>query len=370
MRIEKIDIYHVSMPMSSVFRTACGSDEVTEAVFVRLESGGQYGWGEAASGKEPTYSPECAASQFVVSHDIIAPLILGGDIDSGKELTGLLAHIRGNQFAKAGFDMAWWDLHAKQENKPLWDCIGGRKRTVEAGADIGVLESIDDLLDEVDLVVRAGYRRVKLKCRPGWDTVPVKAVRREFPHLTIHVDCNGGYSLADMDIFEAFDRLNLAMIEQPLAYDDLIDHSYLQSRIATPICLDESVTSPAKAAKALSIGACRWINIKPGRVGGITASVAIHDICRDAGFGCWIGGMLESSVGAMHCLALATLPNVLYPNDIFPSERFYARDFGTPPMSLFAPGEFAVPATPGAGAEPDPELLEKWTLEAVSLSIG
>jgi len=367
-RIDRIEIIRAAMPLVTPFRTACGDDAVNETVLVGLWSDGVCGWGEGASGGAPTYAPECAATQFIVSRDFIAPHLAGEDIASGEDLHERLAHIRGNRFAKGAFDLAWWDLHARIEGEPLWNLLGGRRRTVDAGADFGIQDTIDELLDKVTGAVEGGYRRVKLKCRPGWDIDMIRAVREAFPHTTIHVDCNSSYTLEDIEIFEEMDRHNLAMIEQPLAHDDLIDHAVLQERITTPICLDESVNSPDKARKAVMIGACRWINIKPGRVGGITPSLAIHDICRDAGIGCWIGGMLESAVGAMHCLALATLPNILYPSDIFPSERFFAKDLGRPSMKHSGPSQFAVPETPGAGAEPDPEVLEELTVERIEVT--
>ena len=254
------------------------------------------------------------------------------DIQSGRELQERLSGIKGNYFAKAAFDLAWWDLHAKKLGKPLWKIIGGTDPTVEAGADFGIMESINVLIETIARAVRQGYKRVKLKCCPGWDLEMIDAVRKEFPETTFHIDCNSAYTLDDLDMFKRIDRYGLAMIEQPLGYDDLIDHAALQAHIDTPICLDESITSPDKTRKALSIKACRWINIKPGRVGGITPALVIHDICREAGIPCWIGGMLESAVGASHCLALATLPNIRYPSDIFPSDRFFRKDLSIPHM--------------------------------------
>ena len=367
MRIESIELVRVAMPLVYPFRTAFGDDDAVEAVLVRLSSGDSYGWGESAPWKYPAYSPECAATQFVLSRDFIAPLLLGEDIGSGAELQERLSGIKGNPFAKAGFDMAWWDLHAKQLGQPLWKLLGGKDPTVDAGADFGIMESIDSLLETMDTAIQQGYKRVKLKYRPGWELDMVAAVRERFPDATIHVDCNSAYALADMDMFKELDRYNLAMIEQPLGHDDLIDHATLQSNINTPICLDESITSADKARKAIQIEACRWVNIKPGRVGGMTNALAIHNLCEQAGVPCWVGGMLESAVGASHCLALATLPNIRYPSDIFPSERFYKKDLATPPMKHSAPSQFRASDKPGIGAEPDPEALEQCVLERVGL---
>ncbi|MCP4642804.1 MAG: o-succinylbenzoate synthase [bacterium] len=375
MRIETIELIRVAMPLVYPFRTAFGNTETVESVLVRLTSGGIDGWGEAASWQYPAYSPECAAAQFLVSRDIIAPLLLGEDICngrkvcSGRNVQSRLTGIKGNPFAKAGFDLAFWDLNAKHLHQPLWRLIGGQRIVVDAGADFGIMGSIDQLIDAIQGAVDAGYKRVKLKYRPGWDLDMVAAVRERFPDTTFHIDCNSAYSLDDLDMFKELDRFGLAMIEQPLAHDDLIDHATLQAAIKTPICLDESITSPAKARKAIQIGACKWVNIKPGRVGGITNALAIHDLCRDAGVPCWIGGMLESAIGASHCLALATLPNIHYPSDIFPTDRFFERDLGTPPMVHSAASQFSPKPDPGIGAVPDPEMLERCTIEREVLQV-
>ena len=367
MKITRIELFRVAMPLIYPFRTAFGNDETIESVLVRMWSGDAYGWGEAASWRSPAYSPECAAAQFLISKQFIAPLLLGQDLSTGAQLQDRLAGIKGNYFAKGAFDLAWWDLDARSKGQPLWKLLGGVHQTVEVGADFGVMENIAQLLDAIQSAGQRGYKRVKLKFRPGWDLPMIEAVRKSFPKMVFHVDCNSAYRLSDLDMLKQLDRYNLAMIEQPLAHDDLVDHAALQARIATPICLDESITSPAKARQAIQIKACRWINIKPGRVGGITGAVAIHDLAKKAGIPCWIGGMLESAVGACHCLALATLPNIHYPSDIFPTDRFYKEDLADPPMVHSGPGQFRVSREPGVGAEPNPGRLARMTLERAVL---
>jgi O-succinylbenzoate synthase len=240
---------------------------------------------------------------------------------------------------------------------------------VDVGADFGVMETLDLLIETIAEAVDHGYKRVKLKFRPGWDLDMVAAVRAAFPDLVCHVDCNSAYTLDDMSLFEALDEYGLAMIEQPLMFDDLIDHATLQSRLETPICLDESITSVSKARKAIQIEACRWINIKPPRVGGLTNAIAIHDLAQRQGVPCWVGGMLESAVGASHCLALATLPNFKYPADVFPSARFFTRDLGHPPMVHSGPSQFRASDVPGVGAAPDPEMLARETIEQATITI-
>jgi len=363
MRIDSIDIYRVDMPLIYPFRTAFGDDDSIESMLVRFKSGDCYGWGESAPWKLPAYSPECSKAQYIISRDFVAPLLLGRDISSESELQALLSGLKGNYFAKAAFDLAWWDLHAKLLGKPLWKVIGGKNPVVDVGADFGIMEDIGLLIETIQAAVHQGFKRVKLKYRPGWELEMVEAVRKAFPDTVFHIDCNSAYTLNDIDMFKQLDKYNLAMIEQPLAHDDLIDHAVLQAHIKTPVCLDESITSPDKARKALQIKACRWINIKPGRVGGITHALIINSLCEKAHVPCWIGGMLESAVGASHCLALATLPNMQYPSDIFPSDRFYHDDLAAPAMKLSAPSQFTAGNEPGVGVEPVPEYLEKLTLE-------
>lgn len=367
MKIRRIELYRVAMPLVYPFRTAFGNDDTIESVLVKMVSDDGYGWGESAPWRTPGYSPEWAAGMYLLLRDILAPLLLGQEISSGDALQARLSGCKGNRFAKAGLDLAWWDLEARRLALPLWSLLGGTRQTVDVGADFGIMEDLDGLLAVIDTAVRTGFTRVKLKYRPGWEEEMVATVRAAFPTTTFHVDCNSAYRIGDAPMFTRLDRYELAMIEQPLEHDDLIDHATLQRQLDTPICLDESIVSAAHARKAIEIGACRWVNIKPGRVGGLTEAVAIHNLCREAGIPCWIGGMLESSVGAMHCLALATLPNILYPSDVFPTERFYARDLGMPPMTLSGPGQMTAPATPGAGAEPDLEQLARLTLESVVL---
>jgi O-succinylbenzoate synthase len=274
-----------------------------------------------------------------------------------------LALVKGNYFAKAALDLAWWDLFARRQGQPLYRILGGSRDTVTVGADFGVMDTIDVLLEKIGEAVQAGFQRVKLKFRPGWDLPMLRAVRQAFPNTVFHIDCNSGYRLEDGALFAAVDELGLAMIEQPLGHDDLLDHAALQKQIRTPICLDESITSLDRARQAIEVGACRYMNIKPGRVGGLTHAVAIHDLCRQHGIPCWVGGMLESAVGAAHCLALATLPNFTYPADIFPSSRFYRQDLAEPPIVLSGPSHVRALDSPGIGTAPHPERLARLTVD-------
>lgn len=358
MRIDSIEVYLAKMPLITPWRAGHGDEAAIESVFVKMVSGKLAGWGESSPLATPTYSPEWSHGVYLTVSRYLAPLLLGKDIGSGKELQGLLAPVKGNQFAKSALDQAWWDLDARSRSEPLWKALGGAAATVKVGADFGVKNSVGELLDAIGGAVKAGYLRVKLKYRPGWALEMIRAVRAEFPDHVFHVDCNSTYTLADIDMFRELDTHRLAMIEQPLMHDDLLDHSELQKKISTPICLDESVTSVSKARKAIALGSCGWINIKPGRVGGLTNALEIHDLCMKAGVPCWVGGMLESSLGAHQCLALATLPNFTYPNDIFPSSTYYTTDLSDPPIELSGVSQVTAPDAPGCGAAPNPRRLQ------------
>lgn len=364
MRIDAIELHHVAMPLIYPFRTFFGDDDCIESVLVRMVSGDVWGWAETSPLQAPTYSPEYAHGVFEMIRDWLGPRLLGQDIRTGEELQRALGGIKGNYFAKGGLDMAWWDLHARIQGIPLWRALGGTRQEVEVGADLGVMETIDALLAEVDKAVTTGFKRLKLKYRPGWELEMVAAVRGAYPQLAMHVDCNSGYTLDALPMFRALDRYGLVMIEQPLAHDDLLDHATLQASIRTPICLDESITTPARARQAIALKACGWVNIKPARVGGLTNALAIHDICRAAGIPNWVGGMLESAVGQAHNLALATLPNIRYPSDIFPTSRFYAEDLGERDVLLSGSSLMRASDTPGSGCEPNPERLRKMARES------
>ncbi|MGD9644541.1 MAG: o-succinylbenzoate synthase [Pirellulales bacterium] len=376
MRIDAIELYHVQMPLKEPWRTAYGEDAAAETVLARLDGDGATAWAESTPLAAPTYSPEWAGGVFACVRDWFAPAVVGQRIGEPAELPALLAHFKPNPFAKGLLDAACWTLAAQLAGRPLHDQLGGARRPVDVGADFGVRDSIGELLTAIGEAQARGFTRVKLKIRRGWDIDVLRAVRNEFPTLRMHVDCNGGYSLADMELLCRLDDFALAMIEQPLDGDDLIDHAQLQQQIRTPICLDESIISLRRAELAIELGSCRVINIKPGRVGGLTPAMAILAAAREAGVDCWVGGMLESAIGARMNLALATCEGFTYPADLFPSSRFFARDLARPELALdsaasggsstedaAAVGPTMTPLdVPGTGATPDPELLDLWTV--------
>ncbi len=371
MRIDSIDIYHVAMPLIYPWRTAYGEDAAVESVLLCTRSEGLAAWSEVAPLAAPCYSPEWAGGVFACLSKWMAPAVVGHEFCSPQEVQRRLSVFKGNPCAKAAIDVAWWLLDSAAKGEPLYRRLGAARSAVDVGADFGVMDSIDDLLAAIVKAVEAGFKRIKLKFRPGWDLPMLRAVRRRFPEQTFHVDCNSGYRLEDLDLFKRIDEIGLAMIEQPLGHDDLVDHAKLQREIETPVCLDESITSPDKARKAIELGSCRYVNVKVGRVGGLTPAVTIHDMCREVDIPCWVGSMLESAVGTRVNAALAMLDNFTYPADLFPSSRFYHRDLGQPPVELTTGADgspqIALGEELGIGTEPDRALLEEMCIAKVTI---
>ena len=372
LRIDTIEIRQVAMPLREPWRTASHSTTAIHAIFARLESGGVSAWGESAPLSDPTFSPEWSGGAFPVLETWLAPTLLGEEIDSGEELQARLHMFKGNYFAKAALDCAWWALDAKLAGVPLHRHVGGVRDRVEIGADFGVADSLDTLINQIGEALDQGFRRVKLKFRPGWDVSMVEAVRSNYPNLACHVDCNSAYTLDDLDLFRRLDSFGLVMIEQPLAFDDLHDHAKLAKAIDTPICLDESIVSTDRARHAIELEACGWINLKHGRLGGITNTIAVNEICRDAGVKCWVGSMLESAVGSALSTAIGSREWVHYPADIFTTERLYDQDHSHPEIDFEVGadgGVFAMAANaPGILPEPHPERPEERTISRVVLA--
>ena len=366
MKIEKITMYRVCNPIKRPYTTAFGTQTAFNSILVKLESEGLTGWGESAPGGGPLFSSQTDRTCFLIARDFIIPKLLHRDLGSPEELQALLAPIRGNEFAKAAFDVAFWDLLAQKQGISLKKASGGTREKAEIGYCFGVLSSFDELIAGIDRVTGAGYPRVKLKFCPGWECDMLDAVRSVYPDLTIHIDCNSAYTLNDLPMLKSLDKYHLAMIEQPLMHDDLIDHAKLQKQIATPICLDESICSVQNARQAIEIGACKYINIKYARVGGITPSLAVHRLCGETGTGCWLGGMGESSLGTTVVANLCTLPYVNYPSDISPADKFYVENLGMPVLTTDQPGTYTLRDQPGLDVKPNPAVLAKYKQEEFS----
>jgi O-succinylbenzoate synthase len=366
MRIDKIDVFYVSLPLIYPWKTAYGEDAEIHSVLLRMVSGEHEGWGETTPFFAPTYSPETASTVFVLNQEVFCPLLVGREFDTPEELLYTLRYFKGNPFAKAAPETAWWDLKARMEGVPLGRLLGASRAEVDAGSDFGVQDTLDMLLGKIQGAIDQGFKRTKLKVRPGWDLEMLRLVRSTFPKHVFHIDCNSGYSLDDLPMFQEIDKLGLAMIEQPLFHRDLHDHAELQRRIDTPVCLDESVTSLRDFELALKLGSCRYLNIKIGRVGGLSIARALHDRARDAGIPCWVGGMLESGVGGGLNIELAGLENFTYAGDLFPSAFFYTQDLTEPEMVLQPGCTFALSTVPGTPYRPILERVEARTLRRVT----
>jgi O-succinylbenzoate synthase len=368
MVIDGIDVYWARVPLAFVWKTSYADQRVTDTVLVRMQSGDHHAWGESCPPYYPSYSAEHTLATFHTVREHLAPRIIGQDIGTAADLLARIDFVKGNQFARAALEIAWWVLDARRQGVPLHVALGGKGDAVRVGADFGIQDSLDVLMAKIQGAIDAGFPRIKLKFRPGWDLDMVAAVRSTFPSFTFHVDCNAAYTLADAALFRALDRHHLAMIEQPLADDgmSLVAHAELQRQLETPVCIDESGHSPEHVRAAIRLGSCRVVNIKMARVGGLGASRDIQALCAEHGIPCWVGGMLETAVGGAICAELATLPNFTYPGDIFPSSYFYDDDLCKPELTLAGPGAVATSRVPGIAQEPDPELLARWTVAHAS----
>jgi O-succinylbenzoate synthase len=362
MKIEQIELRHITMPLKSAFTTSFGTETDRPCIIVTVRAGGITGYGECVAGDGPWYSYETIGTAWHVLSEFLVPMALGAAWENPEEVWPAFAHVRGHNMAKAALEMACWDLAAKASGISLSRMLGGERDRVEVGVSVGIQHSPDALVHTVDGYVAEGYRRVKLKIAPGQDREYVRAVRATFPDIRLQVDANSAYQLQDAGIFQDMDDLGLLLIEQPLSNDDIIDHAVLQRELRTPICLDESIHSPDDARHALELGSCRVINIKPGRVGGLLQTRIIHDICRARQIPVWCGGMLETNIGRAHNVAAATLPGFTLPGDISASARYYHSDVAAPEFVLNSDSTLSVPEGPGIGVEVDHSALERATV--------
>jgi O-succinylbenzoate synthase len=337
------------LPLVNFFETSFGRIHDRAFVIVTIDGEGETGVGECVADDHPYYSSETTRTSWHILHDYIAPLVVGRTFAHPDAVFDALAVIRGHNMAKAAFEMAAWDLYARQQNMPLAKVLGGTRTRIESGVSIGIQDSFDQLLELVEIERAAGYRRIKIKVKPGWDVEAAALVRERFGDIPLMVDANAAYSLKDADHLARLDAFNLMMVEQPLDYDDIRDHARLQARMATPICLDESIHSVRVAEEAIAARACRIINIKPGRVGGHRESIRLHDLAARHDIPVWHGGMLESGIGRAHNIHLSTLPNFSLPGDVAASRRYYAPDLIDPEITVAPDGTIGVPTGPGIG---------------------
>jgi O-succinylbenzoate synthase len=368
-RIECVELHRVRLPLVRTMRTSSHTKDFLEHILVKLTaSDGATGWGEIASPSGPFFSAETVESCWAVARDHLAPLARSVSWEHPAELAAVLARVRGNHFARAGFDMAAWALYAESRGDSLAAALGGTRAVVEVGVSLGIEPTIDELLAHAEQRVGEGYRRLKLKIAPGWDVEPVRAVRAAFPGVPLHVDANGAYADGD-DVLVRLDRFGLLMIEQPFAPRALLAAAALQRRIDTPVCLDESIEELADLETAMHLGALRVLNIKVSRMGGLTAAVQAHRRAYDAGLPIWCGGMYEFGVGRAASLAISALPGFTLPSDVSGSDKYYARDITTEPI-VCTGGLVDVPAVPGLGREPDLEFLAARTTDRLTIGVA
>jgi O-succinylbenzoate synthase len=359
--VAAIELRLVALPLLRPFRTSFGEEREKEAVLLRVETAdGVVGWGECVAAPTPRYSEEFNEAAWIVLRDHLGPSVLRAGKVEPEGLGQVTGWVRGHRMSKAAVEMAVLDAWLRTRRESLASHLGADRDRVACGVSVGIAASVEELVDQVAGYVDAGYRRVKLKIEPGWDVGPVTAVRNAFPDTPLSVDANAAYRLTDLSLFEALDALDLMMLEQPLGHEDMLEHAALARRIATPVCLDESIRSAADARAALELGACGIVNVKQGRVGGLLESVRVHDVAVEHGAPVWCGGMLETGIGRAANLALAALPGFTLPGDTSASDRYWAEDL-TPPFVLDPDGTMAVPAGPGIGAEPIPERLDACT---------
>jgi O-succinylbenzoate synthase len=367
-RIDRITLREIRMPLVHFFETSFGRTTERRIVLVEVSSDGVSGWGEVTCGENPFYNEEWTESAWLILRDYVAPRVLHCDLSSTSESDVLSAHIRGHLMARAGLEVALWDLEARIAGKPLYRHIGGgAHREIPCGVSIGIQDTVPQLLQKIETELTAGYLRIKMKIKPGWDLDVVREVRKRFPGILLMADANSAYTLADATRLKCLDEFDLMMIEQPLAHDEIIDHAKLQAQLKTPICLDECIRSAHQAEQAIAMDAGRIINIKLGRVGGFAEAKRVHDIAQAAGIPVWCGGMLESGIGRAHNIALATLPNFTLPGDVSASKRYWSRDIIQPAVETTPRGTIAVRDEPGFGYELDHKFLHSITVRQESV---
>ncbi|MGA2586256.1 MAG: o-succinylbenzoate synthase [Candidatus Aminicenantales bacterium] len=362
MRIDRIEIRHTKMELVTSFETSMGVETHEEHVLVRVDGEGVTGWGECVVEDTPLYSSETVQTAWHVLRDCLIPAVLGRKIAWVEEAIALWTKYRGHRMAKAGLESALWDALAKTKGVSLAKILGGKRNQVAVGVSVGLQATLEALVKKVGTHLDEGYRRIKIKIAPGRDVELVKALRKAYPKVLLQVDANSAYELSDIDVFRAMDDAGLLLIEQPLSYEDIYDHSKLQRELKTPLCLDESIHSLADARAALELNSCRVINIKPGRVGGFMESVAIHDYCASKNIPVWHGGMLESGIGRAGNVALASLPNFTLPGDISASKRYYREDIVEPEFILNPDSTMTVPTGPGIGVRVLIDRLDRVTV--------
>ena len=363
MKIDRIHLRLIRMPLVHFFETSFSRTYHRQMVIVEVVSGGVSGWGEVTAGEHPFYNEEWTGSVWPIVKDYVAPAVLRKEIASANDVAPLSAHIRGHNMARGGVEAAIWDLEARLLDKPLWQHIGGgHRKEIPCGVSIGIQDTVEQLLEKIAEETAAGYQRIKIKIKPGWDIEVVRRIRERFPSIRLMTDANSAYTLRDADHLRKLDEFALMMIEQPLGHDEIIDHIELQRQLQTPLCLDECLRSAHQAEQAIRLRACGIVNIKLGRVAGFRGAKEVHDIAQRNGVPVWCGGMLESGIGRAHNIALSTLPNFTLPGDVSASKRYWKRDIISPAVEVTPRGTIEVSDKPGFGYDIDHDALREVTI--------
>jgi o-succinylbenzoate synthase len=367
MKIEAITIRELQIPLVHFFETSFGRTYERRVMLVTLHCDGLEGWGECVAGEAPYYSEEYIEGAWDVIERYLGPALLGRTVESGRKVPFLLSRVREHRMAKGALENAVWDAEAQEKGLPLWKLLGGSRCEINCGVSIGIQDSHEQLLQKVETELAAGYQRIKLKVKPGWDVDVLEKVRARWPDILLSCDANSAYTLQDIEHLKTFDRFKLLMIEQPLWSDDFYFHARLQNAIETAICLDEAIRSSRDAEAALELGACRIVNIKVGRIGGFSEAIAVHDMAERFGVPVWCGGMLESGIGRSHNIAVSTLPNFKLPGDVSASQRYWKEDIIDPEVMVSPQGTIAVTNQPGSGYTLRADLIEELTVRKQTL---
>ena len=362
MKIEAITLREIRMPLVHFFETSFGRTYERRILLVTVHCDGLNAWGECVAGEDPFYSSEWVEGAWLVLSQYLAPAVVGRKLEAARDCVSLFARIRGHRMAKSAIENALWDAEAREAGKPLWKLLGGTRREISCGVSIGIQDSEEQLLEKVAAELAAGYQRIKVKVKPGWDVKVLEKIRRKWPQILLSCDANSAYTLDDAGHLRRFDEFNLLMIEQPLWNDDIYLHARLQRELHTRLCLDESIRNSRDAEMAAELRACGIINIKVGRVGGFSEAVRVHDICQLHSLPVWCGGMLESGVGRAQNIALSTLNNFSLPGDVSASQRYWKEDIIEPEVTVSPKGIISVSDQPGTGYKVREDLIEKLTV--------
>jgi o-succinylbenzoate synthase len=368
--IDAVHLREINLPLAHPFETSFGMTTERRILLVEIESDGLTAWGECVAGEHPYFSDEMVDTAWIMLESELIPRLVGVEITGGGACPGLFRQVRGNRMAKAALENAVWDLEAQRKRMPLATLLGGTRKTIPCGVSIGIQPTKAALLETVARELEAGYQRIKLKCKPGWDTSIFAAVRDRWPDILLSCDANSSYRVVDFDHIAEWDRFNLLMIEQPLWYDDFYFHSMLQKRIETSICLDESIRNRRDALAAIDMDSCRIINIKVGRVGGFSEAIAVHNAATERGIPVWCGGMLETGIGRAHNIALSSLQNFSLPGDVSASARYWTEDIIEPEVTVSPAGEITVPTGVGSGYTVRRDRIEALTVRRQTMRAG